>query len=174
MSVAFVDTETTGLQPGYHELWEIALIVDGEEHEFRFRPQHLRRAQPDSLRINRFYDRLAEVGPDAFFSRLSTNQIAWEVARLTAGRHLVGAVPSFDERFLTDFLHAEGYAPAWHYHLVDVEALVAGRLGIAPPWDSDALSEAIGVPISERTHVAIEDAQWARAMYYAALNPSSP
>lgn len=172
--VVFVDTETTGLDPEVHELWEIALIVDGTEHEFRLKPQHLRRAAPDALRITGFYTRVADAGGAAeFFSQGARGSIAWDVARLTAGRHLVAAVPSFDARFLADFLDAEGYAPAWHYHLVDIEALTAGRLGLEPPWDSSELATALGVPRLDGKHTALGDARWAKAMYEAAFDPGA-
>lgn len=168
MSVIFVDVETTGLEPDRHEIWEIALIEeDGTEHEWRLEPQHMRQASPDALRITGFYDRVAAAGEDGFFSGTSRPRIAWEVARLTAGRHLVGAVPSFDARFLADFLRSEGHVEAWHYHLVDVEALAAGRLGIAPPWDPGALAEQVGVTGLGGKHTALGDARWAKAIYEA-------
>jgi hypothetical protein len=57
----------------------------------------------------------------------------------------------------------------WHYHLIDVEALIAGRLAIAPPWKSDDLSRAIGVepPSDQDRHTAIGDARWVKQMYEA-------
>ena len=58
----------------------------------------------------------------------------------------------------------------WHYHLVDVEALAAGKLGIAPPWKSDELSAALGVTITEDDrHTALGDAKWAMRIYDAVM-----
>ncbi|HTE66667.1 MAG TPA: hypothetical protein VK736_10485, partial [Candidatus Binatia bacterium] len=76
--------------------------------------------------------------------------------------------------------------PAWHYHLIDVEALAVGWLsglrsettlatgayaGFVPslPWDSDDLSRACGVePASEaERHTALGDARWAMRLYDA-------
>lgn len=65
-----------------------------------------------------------------------------------------------------------------HYHLVDVENLAAGYLAAQcrlqkawltlplPPWNSDALSTAIGVDLAifDR-HTALGDARWSRAIY---------
>jgi len=169
-NIIFVDTETTGLDPDRHEVWEIALIEeDGTEHEWRMRPQRLRDADPGALRVNHFYERKDAVERDKFFSILSRDSIAWEVVRLTAGKHLVGAVPSFDASFLEQFLVREGYRPAWHYQLVDVEALAGAMLHVPPPWNSDNLSGALLLNQLDfgTKHTAIADTRWAKAMYEA-------
>ena len=63
------------------------------------------------------------------------------------------------------------------YHLIDVEALAVGwvcawdrtdgRPGITPPWRSDDLSTALGVPppAKDTRHTALGDAAWALAIY---------
>jgi hypothetical protein len=86
-------------------------------------------------------------------------------ATLTHKAHLVGNVVSFDEERLRKLLLSHDVVPTWHYHLVDVEALVAGRLGIQPPWNSKALSRAIGIEPPKDQHAALVDAIWARDMY---------
>lgn len=166
--VVFLDTETTGLDPDVHSLWEIALIVDEQEHVFRLEPNIIA-ASPDALRITRFYDRVMDPlwqwtpGP---------KHVAFEIARLTSGRHLVGAVPSFDAAFLTRLLRQSGLQPAWHYHLVDVEALAAGKLGIEPPWDTRKLAAALGIAElpADVVHTALGDARWAKAIYEAVFH----
>jgi hypothetical protein len=97
---------------------------------------------------------------------------AWaaQFARLTWGATLVGAVVSFDEERLRRYLRAWGACPGWHYHLADVENLVAGKLGAAPPWDSSELSAAAGVdPATFDKHTALGDARWAMALYDAVM-----
>jgi hypothetical protein len=163
--LAFVDTETTGLDPDRHEVWEVGLIIDGNEKLWHL-PVDLGRADAIALRIGRFHDRYANEPNlmDKPFTRLT--EFAEEFADLTRGRHLVGAVVSFDEERLRKLLRANGACPEWHYHLVDVEALVAGRLALAPPWDSEDLSVLAGVTPSEfDRHTALGDARWAKAIY---------
>lgn len=185
--VVFVDTETTGLDPDRHEIWELAIITaDGSEWEWQL-PVDLARADPTGLRIGRFYERRAAVVPRptslAGIARWRTGGSAWvsdgvtdmaqQVAVLLDGRHLVGAVPSFDAAFLGRWLRAHGQAAAWHYHLVDVEALAAGKLGVAPPWKSDDLTAGLGLEIDhEGRHTALGDARWAKAIYQAVLHSS--
>lgn len=187
--IAFVDVETTGLDPTIHEIWEVAVIEPGDEpcrlYDEKTHPEHVWVLRPDlasadssALRISGYYDRR----PVAMGHPL---EVARDIARVLAGRHLVGAVPSFDAAFLERFLRRNGQAPAWHYHLIDVEALAVGYLHGRPanalttdydplpvvtrlPWDSEAVSRAVGVdPKAFDRHTALGDARWARAIYEA-------
>lgn len=186
--LAFVDTETTGLDPDQHEIWEVGLILR-EKHEngvrevpyHWFLPVDLGRADPYALKIGRFHERYPTVGADGLGS------FAQAFAKLTWGAHLVGNVVSFDEERLRELLRANGQCPGWHYHLIDVEPLVVGYLrGLAkeadeagclrsaaeyrriaaPPYKSVELSRAIGVePPGDYRHTALGDARWAMEMY---------
>jgi DNA polymerase III epsilon subunit-like protein len=191
-ALAFVDCETTGLDPGRHEVWEVALILrrdkrQDDEHVWRL-PVDQGSADAVALTIGRFYDRHGQVWTDL-------RPFATEFARLTHGAHLVGAVPSFDDAFLKRLLRANGACPGWRYHLIDVEALAAGWLygtfgaiqevgknpeadgptqeeamRALPPWKSDDLSRAVGVDPDEfDRHTALGDARWAKAIYDVVL-----
>jgi hypothetical protein len=185
--LVFVDTETTSLRPD-RRAWEIALIVrePGKadvEHSWMIHTEDLDlgNADPMSLAIGRFYDRhpaMTREGADPWGSSAYYEQFALgEVERLTRGAHLVGAVPNFDADVLSARMRANGICPSWHYHLIDVEALMVGWLcserdamfpaGIPLPWRSDELSRQCGVepPGAEDRHTALGDARWARAIY---------
>ena len=103
--------------------------------------------------------------------------------------HLAGAVVSFDEERLRRLALAHGIRPLWHYHLIDVEALMVGYLygqeratarHVHPgarsawtppplPWKSRDLSLAVGVDPDDHqpVHTALADAGWALACYQA-------
>lgn len=174
MTLAFVDTETTGLDADRHEIWEVGLIVD--EREFRwFLPVDLGRADPVALRIGGFYERHPYSGSGV----ANVRTFATDFAKLTRGRHLVGAVVSFDEERLRKLLRENGECPGWHYHLIDVEALAVGFLcGTGPattstelPWKSEELSHRVGVdPAGFEKHTALGDARWAKALYEAVIS----
>lgn len=128
MGVAFVDIETTGLDPERHEIWEVGLILpDGSEHEWQL-PVDLSRADPIALNIGRFHDRRVEKWKDSYEDADWLGEFAREFVALTRGLHLAGAVVSFDADRLWRLLRANSECPMWHYHLIDVEALAVGWL----------------------------------------------
>lgn len=177
--LAFVDTETTGLDPDLHEIWDVGLILrkDGTETVCEWRlPVDLSRADAFALNLGRFHERhragcFTDEDLEAIPPTIQPQHFAREFAKLTWGTHLVSNVVSFDEERLRKLLRANGQCPGWHYHLVDVEAMVAGHLGIEPPWKSDELSLAVGVesPGEGVLHTALGDAHWAMEMYDAVI-----
>ncbi len=167
------DLETGGLDRNGHPVLEVALIVvDGndapEEHKWWIADADLAACDATALRINRYYQR-----EPADSQKTPAAEVARQVAKLTAGAHIVGANPAFDQAFLERMLKENGYTLAAHYHLVDVEAMAAAKLGIQPPWTSDQLAEQMGVEKGEK-HTAIGDARWALRMYRAIYGIDQP
>lgn len=148
--LAFLDTETTGLDPDRHEIWEVGLIMrrDDVDTEYVWQlPVDLGRADPIALNIGHFHDRRwpepialenrrqaqSGIWSEGGLSRvrLATEHLerwASDFVDLTRGAHLVGNVVSFDEERLRRMLRRMGQCPMWHYHLVDVENLAVGWL----------------------------------------------
>lgn len=199
--ICAIDTETDGTHRK-RSTWEVAMIrrdEHGERTSHFFVDINLADSDPFGLNIGRFYDRhplglylsgksterpyvvgdLDDWFPDdAVIGRTSA---AYEVARFTHGAHIVGAIPSFEmERDLSVMLWDAGLAPAWHHHIIDVEAMAVGWLnakghGIRPPWKSDDLTELLGLeslPADQR-HTAMGDARWALGMYDAMVPADS-
>lgn len=178
--VAFVDCETTGLDPNRHAVWEVGLIVDDVEHHW-FLPVNIAEADPFALEIGGFYERHPDYragGPTEDERCTQREDFCREFSQLTARRHLVGAVVSFDAERLAIVLRTYGWLPRWHYHLIDVEALAVGYLmGIdgevgasALPWQSEEVSKLVGVdPGTFEKHTALGDARWAREIYQAIM-----
>lgn len=187
--LVFIDTETDGVHPT-RKVWEVAMIrreTDGTENEIDFFVEiDLSTADPFGLKVGRFHDRhplgryLAGKGvvmPEPYNDGdeyLSAAEAARMVARYTHGAHLVGAVPNFDAEVLARLLRDEFLAPAWHYHLIDVEAMAVGalvssrlRTDVPLPWKSDDLSRDLGVepPSEDERHTALGDARWAMRLY---------
>lgn len=176
--IAAIDTETTGLDPVFDQIWEFAAIrrePDGTEstlHLFLDHDVERCRQLPESFR--RDHERRFAVGRAAVTPRKGAALID---EFLRPGRpHLIGAVPSFDTERLgllcRSHLGAK-WTPPWHYHLCDSENLAVGWLrgrypevSQDPPWDSDDLARALGLEIDEEgRHTAMGDARFALAIY---------
>jgi hypothetical protein len=181
--LCFLDVETTGLHPG-RLAWEVAMIRRDDEGQRMiqlFVDIDLAGADPFGLKIGGFYERHPHYAvdpkpamPELFVRAWSEGDAAKEVELWTRGAHLIGAVPSFDAATLDPMLRRHGLIPAWHYHLIDVEALAVGYLcahgkPVGPPWRSDDLSRACGVdpPGEADRHTALGDARWAVRLYDA-------
>lgn len=185
--LAFVDTETTGLDPFLHEAWEIAVIFrEGDldtEHVFRIEPD-LTNADPKALEIGRFEERTTAPG-----WHWQERQKAAEILYgLLNGVVMIGSNPAFDAEMLTHLFGRYYDNPRpWHYRTEDIATLAAGfRFGQAStgalggdfafpsdypqqPYSSYGLSRAVGVepPAKEVAHTALGDARWAKAVYDA-------
>lgn len=127
-TVAFIDTETCGLNPDRHPIWEIAVIVDEVEHLWtqeiyggmmdwqRFADRWVL----ENTRIVSDYDPLQSMSPKQSVERF---------AELTRDRYLVGANPAFDESRLARSWrawHQADWNPPWKYRLYDVESMLVG------------------------------------------------
>lgn len=162
--VVFIDTETTGLHAELHEIWEIGLIEgDGTEHHWFMPLEHAHTADPFALKIGGYYERYV---PPPMLQM--TENILYKIDLLTAGKHLVGAIPSFDEERLRKLFYRKGMLPPrWHYHIIDVEALAVGYLSadarneLTLPWKSDEIFEMLGIdpPTEDERHTALGDAK---------------
>lgn len=180
--IVFLDTETTSLNRYSRRPWEVALIVreDGGtaetdiEYCWQICDIDLSEADPMSLKIGRFFERHISYAPQNAGGGLSIGEqkVAHLVEQLTRNAILVGAVPSFDEETLAAMLRRHGLCPTWHYHLVDVETLAAGALGLQPPWNFDKVLARYGLTYKEaHRHTALGDTRMVRDLYDKIMGP---
>jgi DNA polymerase III alpha subunit (gram-positive type) len=175
--LCFVDTETTGLSPQVHEMYEVSLQRaddDGtmqEEKYFWIEPMQLQHASSGALHIGRFYERRDQdhVTGSRIVGEEMRYETAMEIGRFTEGCHLVGAKPDFDAGFLTAFLRNNGAAPAWHHRLIDVEALAIGLLVLegddwGRPQSLSWICEELEIPRLD--HNARDDCESVRRAYF--------
>lgn len=174
MRYIFLDTETTSLDRRKRQIWDLAYIIrdaenniDDEEKQFFFNVS-LKDADPMSLKIGRFYERHPE--PYFMYGSFTSEEAGYlrEVAKDFQGATLVGAVPSFDEETLARMMHKRLFLqPTWRYHLIDIETLIAGRMGMLPPWNYEEVIQRTGLPPikDEDRHTAMGDARTVRDLW---------
>lgn len=200
-ALAFVDTETTGLDPFLHEAWEIAIILRVEgadtEHTFRVEPD-LTNANSRALEINRYQERTS--ADDWKWDNPQTAAV--RIHHLLDGAVMVGSNPAFDAAMITRLfgMHHPNWQAnptPWHYRQIDIATLAAGALygraaeltrrdfdadwyrkvtnALGWPWKSYDASEHVGVerPKGDYAHTALGDARWARDVYDAVTIPDA-
>lgn len=181
-NLIFVDTETTGLDPDRHEIWEVAAIEgNGTEHHW-FLSVDLTKADLIALNIGGFFERFPRLQVSNSVSTkierpASPYKFAEEFMFLTQGKHLVGAVPDFDAQRLASLLRRFDALPAWHYHLICIENLIAGAFKLQPPWKSDDLFTALDLDRNApefAKHTALGDARLVRAAYIKLFSLDHP
>lgn len=158
MNLVFLDTETTGLDPNRHEVWEIAYAVGDGPIKSAIVPHKFTNPDPLALKMNGYLDRAVDAKVDQFFEADLLDELT--------GATIVGANPAFD----TAFLRARWNEAPWHHRLWDIEAYAAGVLG----WDSlkgmAGVSEALrerGWQIPRPDHSAAGDVAALRASFHA-------
>jgi DNA polymerase III epsilon subunit-like protein len=146
--LAFIDTETTGLDPRKHDAWEIAVIVrDAEyaaagitrydrEHVWQI-PVPLDTAEPKALEIGRYHERFRvpsdteaiEVNADGtIYQRLLLPEFLFDLQEVLKDAVLIGSNPAFDDAFLKKLLQDNGRRIGWHYRTVDIATMAVGHL----------------------------------------------
>ena len=159
--LAFVDTETTGLDPRIHQPYEACIWREDWEHPNTFMLKHtLDHADQKALEIGDYWGRR--------FGELSSviGADPRHIATLLAGVTLVGSNPAFDAAMLTRYIGA----PVWHHRMIDVSNVAMVVLNTDRPLglaDCAAACRAHGHEIPEPDHTAEGDVRTTRAVYEA-------
>lgn len=174
---AFVDVETTGLDPLAHEVGEVGVVlVDParaepiEEASFLIDlpPADLAAADDDALRVNHYRERaLAAAGAGLLVSPWSA---ASQIAALTEGRHLANWNVAFDAAFLSAWFARwlMRRQPAWKVRLMDLGSFAYGVGVIGPAARFDDLLTALQIFAAPgERHSALGDARLAARAYRA-------
>jgi hypothetical protein len=143
VTLIYLDTETTGLDPYLHYVWEIAYAVDDGPILSSIVRHSSRNADPEALEVGRYWDRLSSGEFD--------NRATWEfedtLRAALDGATLVGANPAFDAAML----RARWDAAPWRYRLFDIEAYAMPALGLSEPKGLAYVAEQLGVEQPDHT-----------------------
>lgn len=149
--MVFCDTETTGIDPDRHEIWEIAYAVDDGpilSSIVDHRPPTLDYFTLQAVRINGYVDRCQPI------SRNDSDAFERDLIEALSGNTIVGANPAFDARMLAARWARQKRdtdPDPWHYRLLDIEAYAAGFLGWSEMRGLAGVAEALGVAAPDHT-----------------------
>ena len=159
MTLVFLDTETTGLDPATDQIWEIAYAVD-DGQIFSSVVNHTVTPPEEVAELNGYYDRVTS------YRQMESKYRLAKLREALDGATLVGANPSFD----AGFLRARWGETPWHYRMLDIESYAMGALG----WDSPkglkdvyASLVRLGFELPAPNHTAAGDVATTQAAYYA-------
>lgn len=165
----FVDTETTGLRPEYHEIIEIYIIkedpggnVIGEWH-YKIRPEYLERASKIALEINGYTHKKWEGA--VYFTT-----VAEEIKDILHRCIWVGHNPRFDYDFLQEALFRAG-VPGIRCTLIDTKVLAHEHLIDLGSTSFDNIRAYLGWG-NDKAHTAKYDTIQLRDFYYLTLRMS--
>lgn len=193
--VVSVDVETTGLVPGYHEIWEIGIVpLDaGREHMYyQFQPTELENAESRALQISGFYDRFDWIGDPRFARDMLVEGIVqdedegtekptghkavtgaaeacWRMSKELQGATIMGLNPHFDAAHLEALLYRYGHAPTWGHRFLDLGSFAAGAWSAKSTLSGKAIAERLeanGI-VNDEVHNGYADARWNVDAYQA-------
>lgn len=159
-NLLFLDTETTGLDPRVHDVWEIAFAVDDGPIRSFVLPHSLKTADPKALELNGYWERYPLGAP------ADGPHVDPMLRAEFEGKTVVGANPAFDAAFL----FARWGVQPWHYRMIDVESVALGFLDYDRPKGLKGIADDIrnsGHEIPEPDHTAAGDVATLRAVYRA-------
>jgi DNA polymerase III epsilon subunit-like protein len=169
VNIAFLDIETTGLDPLKNEILEAAAVVrdDGSwltgETVIHFSlPITPARADDRALEVNKYEERKEALEA----AQITHGEAKSRLYDALKGALVVGNNVQFDLRFIEQLLRC---AP-WYYSPLDLKAYVAGRCGMRKPANTATIADVAGVPIDKHgQHTALADAKWNMRVYDALM-----
>jgi len=167
--LAFLDTETTGLVPGRHEVIEVAVMVGDRLYHWMVRPERLGDAEPKALEVNGYAR-----SPERWEGARTMKEVGPEIMAALKGAVVVGHNVGFDLDMLAGHMRKVGLNPHLPYHKVDTVTLAYTRLA---PLGLDKLSlDTIRAFLGwskEEAHTAVKDVMDTERLYRLLTNTST-
>ena len=167
-NLAFIDIETTGLNPDKHEIIEFGCVIvkqnkkEGgiisldviEEFEFKIKPKRIEDAEPAALRINKYDEAAWALAYDL-------EEVMPIIAQKTAGAIMVAHNVAFDFAFLDKAFRTTGVENKMHYHKLDTISIAFAKLykkAEIGRFSLESLSSYFGIE-NKKAHTALPDAR---------------
>lgn len=158
MTLVFIDTETTGLDPSIHDAYEVAWAVDDGPVKRAVLPHALDTADEVALNIGRYHAR--GIAKEAVADGLTLAELKADLR----GAYLVGSNPGFDAGFLKKLF---GEA-VWSHRMIDVSQGGYWVLGFDSPKGLAGTIERLndmGCDIPQQDHTAVGDVTVTRMVF---------
>lgn len=181
--IAFIDVETTGLDPTRHEVIDVAVVFDDEVlrrtgapwtrllrcegpdaavWHTRIQPERIGDADPKALEVNGY-------SPDGWKRAPNADQVGDTLVELLVDSKaiLVGHNVTFDRDFIAQMLMRQGRPARLGYHAIDTVTLCHEHLvpcGLKS-LSLDNVRRFLGIP-TVGSHAALKDALDARTVYH--------
>ena len=165
--IAFIDIETTGLEPDYHDIIEVAAIrLDPVSLEVRtemaakVRPENPHRIDPMAIEVNQY-------SPVAWKKARKLQDVLEQLTGILHGCIVAGHNVHFDWSFLlTAYRQFEVVQPEVDYHLLDTASFAWPLVisGVIERPTLRALCDLLGVS-NDNAHNALSDARRAMIVY---------
>jgi DNA polymerase III epsilon subunit-like protein len=157
---AFVDTETTGLDPIVNEIIEFAAIKGDQILTMKIKPRRLHLAQARALAVNGYNEA-------DWADAMDITEAAPKIIAFLRDTVFVAHNTAFDAGFIEAFLREARIAERFSYHSVDTTALAYEHL---VPKGLESLSlkpvcEFLGIPPEPTVHRALAGARACKAVY---------
>jgi len=122
--LTFIDIETTGLEPDYHEIIEVAAVRLSpktlgivSQLEFKVRPEHPERCEPQAIQKNNY-------STEDWKNALPLIEVLQKLTPVLHGSILAGHNVFFDWSFLHEaYRRTQTVNPDVDYHMVDTVSL---------------------------------------------------
>lgn len=161
MKLVYLDTETTGLDPDTHEVWEIAYAVGDGPIMSAVVPHTMLHADPEALRMNGHAERAIRLDDWTGEQSWAARHFEQEARESLKGATLVASNPSFD----TAMLRARWGSEPWHHRKIDIASFSLPITGFkdGKPKGLYDIAEALGVQAPD--HTAAGDVHTLRECY---------
>jgi DNA polymerase-3 subunit epsilon len=168
--LGFVDVETTGLEPGYHEIVEVAVVVVDPvtDHMTSFNarilPMYEIRAEPKALEVNGYSSERWHNGNIPLINRYEAMR---GVARMLKGCKFVAHSAGFDHAFLNAEMKRMELPPLEvNHHLLDTKSMAwpLYQRGDVRDTHLATLCDYFGIS-NEGAHTAMADVRRMMALY---------
>lgn len=169
--IAFVDLETTGLNPHTDEIIEIGVLVYDlkektvKEHEVKIRPLYPERMDPKALEVNGYTEK-------GWKDAVTLDEGLRQLEEICGGATFLAWNATFDWSFLEKAYHDTGLEIPFHYHRICVMSIAWAKVPKekVQGYSLKTICAYLGIAPEPKVHRALNGAKKAAQVYMRLTN----